>query len=79
MIGLLGFWRRFRRNIAAVIGLVFLTLIVAVALFGPILYPVDPYDMIGRPSQPPSARFPPHFSSAPSSRPISMYLSTVLN
>lgn len=51
-------WRRYRRNVAAVIGLVFLVLIVAVAAFGPLLYPVDPYDMIGRPSQPPSGAFP---------------------
>lgn len=58
MSALADFWRRFRRNSAAVIGLVFLVLIVAVAIFGPLLYSVDPYDMIGRPSQPPSPRFP---------------------
>lgn len=58
MSALAEFWRRFSLNAAAVIGLVFLLLIVAAAIFGPALYPVDPYDMIGRPSQPPSARFP---------------------
>lgn len=58
MSALAEFWRRFSLNAAAVVGLVFLLLIVAAAIFGPALYPVDPYDMIGRPSQPPSARFP---------------------
>jgi peptide/nickel transport system permease protein len=58
MSALADFWHRFSRNVAAVIGLVFLVGIIAVAVFGPTLYPVDPYDMIGRPSQPPSARFP---------------------
>ncbi len=58
MNGLADFWRRFSRNIPAVIGLAFLVLIVAAASLGPSLYTVDPYDMIGRPSQPPSARFP---------------------
>ena len=58
MSALAEFWRRFSLNAAAVVGLVLLLLIVAAAIFGPALYPVDPYDMIGRPSQPPSARFP---------------------
>ncbi|MGS1097043.1 ABC transporter permease (plasmid) [Aquamicrobium terrae] len=58
MTGFLDLWRRFRRNVAAVIGLFFLLCIVLAALFGPMLYPVDPYDMIGRPSMPPSAEFP---------------------
>ncbi|MET3794225.1 ABC transporter permease [Aquamicrobium terrae] len=58
MTGFLDLWRRFRRNVAAVVGLFFLLCIVLAALFGPMLYPVDPYDMIGRPSMPPSAEFP---------------------
>src|SRR5690606_35992605 len=51
------FWRRFRRNPAAVGGLAVLLLVVAAAIFGPMLHPLDPFDMVGRPSQPPSARF----------------------
>ncbi|MCC7272726.1 MAG: ABC transporter permease [Alphaproteobacteria bacterium] len=51
------FWRRYRRNAAAVGGLAVLVLIVAAAIVGPLVHPVDPFDMIGRPSQPPSARF----------------------
>jgi peptide/nickel transport system permease protein len=52
------FWRRFSRNRAAVVGLIVLAAIVIAALLGPLLYPVDPFDMIGRPSVPPSARYP---------------------
>lgn len=51
------FWRRFRRNRAAVAGIVTLVLVAALALIGPILYPVDPFDMVGRPSSPPFGRF----------------------
>ena len=52
------FWRRFRRNLGAVFGLAVLLAIVLVAIGGPVLYPVDPFDMMGRPNQLPSARFP---------------------
>jgi peptide/nickel transport system permease protein len=51
-------WRRFSRNRGAVVGLVLLSAIVLAALFGPMIYTVDPFDMIGRPAQTPSARFP---------------------
>ncbi len=47
------FWRRFRNNRAAVGGLVALALVVALAIAGPTLYPVDPFDMVGQPSVPP--------------------------
>ena len=47
------FWRRFRNNRAAVGGLVALALVVALAIAGPLLYPVDPFDMVGQPSVPP--------------------------
>lgn len=52
------FWFRFRRNRAAVGGAVTLTLVLALALFGPILHPVDPFDMVGRPFSLPFDRFP---------------------
>jgi peptide/nickel transport system permease protein len=51
-------WRRFRRNRGAVVGLFVLLAIVLAAVFGPMIYTVDPFDMIGRPAQTPSARFP---------------------
>ncbi|HEV7257534.1 MAG TPA: ABC transporter permease [Bosea sp. (in: a-proteobacteria)] len=58
MKGILHLWRRYRRNRGAVLGLVVLAAIVLAALFGPMIYTVDPFDMIGRPAQAPSARFP---------------------
>lgn len=58
MTGAADFWRRFSRNRAAVAGLVVLAAVVIAALAGPLLYPIDPFDMIGRPSVPPSARYP---------------------
>lgn len=58
MNDLSAFWARFRRNRAAVLGAVVLTLVLLVAAVGPVLYPVDPFDMVGRPFQPPFGRFP---------------------
>lgn len=58
MNGLALFWRRYRRNRGAVAGAATLALVVVAALVGPLLYPVDPFDMVGRPSQPPFGRFP---------------------
>ena len=52
------FWRRYRRNRAAVGGLVVLLLIVLVAAVGPGLYDVKPFDMVGRPYSPPFGEFP---------------------
>ena len=58
MRGLGTFWLRFRRNRGAVAGAAALALVIAAALFGPLLYPVDPFDMVGQPAQPLSASFP---------------------
>jgi peptide/nickel transport system permease protein len=58
MKSLLAFWRKFARNRAAVAALVVLVIILLTALFGPLVYPIDPFDMVGRPSVPPTARFP---------------------
>lgn len=52
------FWRRYRRNRPAVAGLVLLVAIVGVAVAGPWLYPVDPFDMVGRPFQLPFGEHP---------------------
>ncbi|MEL6947491.1 MAG: ABC transporter permease [Pseudomonadota bacterium] len=43
----------FLRNKAAVAGLIGLTIIALTGIFGPILYPTDPYDMVWAPFSPP--------------------------
>lgn len=43
----------FRRNHAAVIGLIVLLAIIAVAIIGPMVYPGDPFDMVWIPFTPP--------------------------
>jgi peptide/nickel transport system permease protein len=53
MSGFRFFLRRFGQNRAAVAGLVVLVLVIAMAAFGPLLYPLDPFDMVDRPSLPP--------------------------
>ena len=45
------FWRRYRNNRAAVGGLLVLVAVVSLALAGPWVYPVDPFDMIGNPAE----------------------------
>jgi len=52
------FWQRYRNNRAAVGGAVVLVLVVLLALAGPWAYTVDPFDMVGRPSQLPSGEHP---------------------
>jgi peptide/nickel transport system permease protein len=52
------FLGRFVQNRPAVGGFVALLLIVAAAVLGPWLYPVDPFDMVGRPFQVPFGEFP---------------------
>jgi peptide/nickel transport system permease protein len=46
-------WSMFRRNHAAVVALVVLLLIVFGAIFGPFLYPTDPFEMVWAPFSPP--------------------------
>ncbi len=47
------FWRRFRRNRGAVVGLGILATVVLLALLAPILYPQSPWSMVQRPFLPP--------------------------
>jgi peptide/nickel transport system permease protein len=58
MSSLLDFARRYSRNWAAVGGCVVLVFVVTAAVVGPSLYGVDPFEMLGRPTQPPSSHFP---------------------
>lgn len=55
---MINFWRRYRRNRAAVGGLVVVLLIALLALFGPSVYEVNAFDMVGRPHLPPGGEFP---------------------
>jgi peptide/nickel transport system permease protein len=47
------FWRRYRRNRGAVVGLSLLAVVVVVAAAAPIAYPQGPWEMAGAPFQPP--------------------------
>lgn len=46
-------WEMFRKNTAAVIALIVLTLIILAAIFGPYIYPTDPFEMVWAPFSPP--------------------------
>ena len=46
-------WEMFRKNKSAVAALGLLILIVIAAIFGPILYPTDPFEMVWMPFSPP--------------------------
>ncbi|MEM8592328.1 MAG: ABC transporter permease [Pseudomonadota bacterium] len=46
-------WSTFCANRAALFGLVLLALIIAAAIFGPVLYATDPFDMVWAPFSPP--------------------------
>lgn len=46
-------WRMFVRNKAALAGLTLLGLIVLMALLGPLIYPVDPFEIVWAPQTPP--------------------------
>ena len=45
--------RMFARNRSAIVGMVLLALVVGVALLGPVLIPVDPFEIIAAPMTPP--------------------------
>jgi peptide/nickel transport system permease protein len=47
------FWRRFRRNIGAVVGLVILAIVGLTAVLAPIVFPFSPWEMRGVPFMPP--------------------------
>lgn len=47
------FWRRFRRNRGAVVGLAILLLVFAMAVLAPVIYPGSPWDMATAPFVPP--------------------------
>lgn len=48
-------WEMFRKNHSAVAALTVLVLIVLAAIFGPYIYPTDPFEMVWAPFSPPGA------------------------
>lgn len=46
-------WEMFRRNHAAMVALFVLSLIILTAIFGPYIYPTDPFEMVWAPFSPP--------------------------
>jgi peptide/nickel transport system permease protein len=57
MVRFQGFARRFARNRSALVGLVILTLVLLIAALAPILFPQDPFRLVGRPMSPPFGDF----------------------
>jgi peptide/nickel transport system permease protein len=51
-----GKWARFRKDRAALFGLVLLAVIVAITIFGPFLYPTDPFAVVASPLTPPGGQ-----------------------
>src|SRR5665213_3125214 len=51
------FIRRFVRNRPAVLGLVILAVVVALALLAPVIHPASPFQLIGKPFQPPFDKY----------------------
>lgn len=51
------FWRNYRRNMGAVLGLAILGAVVVLAATAPVLFPVDPWQTRGQPLLPPGSEF----------------------
>ena len=47
------FWKRLLRNPSGLVGLVILVIAIAIAIFGPLLFPTSPWRMVQRPFLPP--------------------------
>ena len=52
-----GFWRRYSRSRSGVLGLIILSGVVTVALLAPVLYPGNPFQIVGVPFQSPFGDF----------------------
>jgi peptide/nickel transport system permease protein len=52
-----GFWRRYSRSRSGVLGLIILSCVVTVALLAPVLYPSNPFQIVGAPFQLPFGDF----------------------
>lgn len=52
------FWSRFQRNRSAVLGLVILSAVLVMAAAAPLVFPQNPFALVGKPMTPPSAEHP---------------------
>jgi peptide/nickel transport system permease protein len=52
------FWKRFARSRSGVLGLVLLIFIVVIAILAPVLFPSNPFQIVGRPFVPPFGTYP---------------------
>jgi peptide/nickel transport system permease protein len=50
---IVSFWKLFMRNRSAVVGLVILACVISLAILAPLIYPTDPFRMVGQPMSPP--------------------------
>jgi peptide/nickel transport system permease protein len=50
-------WRKHFKNKAGVLGLILLVLVLLTAVFGPLLYPTNPFELLGRKFTPPGEKF----------------------
>ena len=55
--GFAEFWHMFVANRAALVGLILWAFVMLVAFIGPLLYPLNPFDMVGAPMTQPSREF----------------------
>lgn len=53
-----GKWARFKKDRAALFGLILLTVIIAITIFGPFFYPTDPFAVVASPLTPPGGDGP---------------------
>jgi peptide/nickel transport system permease protein len=51
------FWRGFKKNPASVIGLILLAAVVVMIIIGPLIYQLDPFDIVSAPFTPPDENF----------------------
>jgi len=51
-------WRRYLQNKAGVFGLIVFSLVLLTTFFGPLIYPVNPFEMAGKRFLPPGSAFP---------------------
>lgn len=50
---MIDFWKHFRRNRSAVIGLVILSFVLVLAATAPLFFPIDAFKLVGKPLSPP--------------------------